>query len=295
MTFRCARSQFRLRPDEQRAALFAFWLATAQRHCPNVQIVAACQMSSHGHLVVVDEDGELSRFMMIFLGGMAKALNALDGTRGQVWERRFTPIEIVDDGALVDRIAYTVANPTQADLVTTYRSWPGVCDHGRRDEDMCIEGAHVHVRALERARRRAEARGDGEAVDVETFTERATLRLARTELAAEVREAIAERERQAAVARGGRQVLGARRAAEAGVFDGAPAPKRSPRPSCHASTRALREMFAAGWSAFCDAYRRASSKYRSGELGISFPAHCFRPWLGITDDSRLGLGAAGWG
>ena len=40
--------------------------------------------------------------MAQLLSPLAKALNAMDDLRGQVWERRYSAIEILDEVALVD-------------------------------------------------------------------------------------------------------------------------------------------------------------------------------------------------
>ena len=59
-------------------------------------------------------------------GTFAKALNEMDRVRGQVYERRYSAIEILDDDALVDRIVYTLTNPAAADLVAEVEARPGL-------------------------------------------------------------------------------------------------------------------------------------------------------------------------
>ncbi|MEM6370827.1 MAG: hypothetical protein AAF851_21260, partial [Myxococcota bacterium] len=126
VTVRCARAEFRLRPDEERTNAVGFFLAKALTACPGVKLAAVTQMSNHIHLVLRDDASELSNFMCRFEGPLAKSLNKLDTTRGQVFERRFSAIEAIDEDAVLDRIAYAAMNPVQAGLVRKMQDWPGL-------------------------------------------------------------------------------------------------------------------------------------------------------------------------
>ena len=120
------RAEYRLRPDIGRVHAVGVFLGRALQAHPGIKLFAAAQMSNHLHLVLEDRDGHLDRFMCHFLSPLARALNAMDLVRGQVWERRYSAIEILDDDALRDRIAYTMTNPLPPDLVERLEDWPGL-------------------------------------------------------------------------------------------------------------------------------------------------------------------------
>ena len=279
MTVRCARAQFRLRPDETRRAAFGFYLGRALEAHPGIELCAAVQMSNHLHLVVVDRSSELSGFMCRFLGPLAKVLNGLDGTRGQVFERRYAATEIVDDAALLDCITYVVTNPEAAGLVRTDAEWPGLLldPRGQREERFERVRSEEYARAVASAA----ARGDGETVAEADFTDVAWVRVGGVLEAEEVADLAAHvlaRRAKLRAAREGRPVLGARRVVQEDVFSAPAHPKRSPMPLCHASTGDLWLAFREGWRRFVWAYRAASAAFREGDFGTVFPDFSFRPW-----------------
>lgn len=278
VTVRCARAQFRLRPDDQRVQALGFFLGRALEAHPGVELHAVVQMSNHLHLVVTDASAELDRFMGRFLGPLARALNAVDRVRGQFFERRYAAIEIVDDEALLDRILYTVTNPAAADLVAAVEDWPGLCLWpGGRESD-------VFSRLRMRATGRAERQADG---DHGTLREGERSELARVDVAlpelcgrdlrAELRCRVQARLSELAEARGNKGVLGVERVLAQKVFDAPDRPKRSPMPLCHASSIDLWLAFREHWRAFLRAYREASVAFRLGYLNVAFPDWAFRP------------------
>ncbi len=229
-------------------------LARALKAHPDVRLFAAVQMSNHLHLVVEDGGGVLDRFMCLFLGALARAVNTADETSGPVHQRRYSAIEILDDEALLDRIVYTLTNPVAANLVARVEEWPG----------LVLGPGMVESRKVPDARRARE------------WVELATSRSVDPE---EVRARVRQREEALAAARGGRGVLGRRRVVSMSPFAAPEQPKRSPAPVCHASCGELRRAFLGSWRAFVDAYRRASAAFRGGALDVQFPDWSFRPSL----------------
>lgn len=138
VTVRCARAEFRLRPDQERTNALGFFLAKALKACPGIRLVAATQMSNHIHLVLRDDASELSTFMCRFEGPLAKSLNKLDETRGQVFERRFTGIKAIDRDAVLDCVAYAAMNPVEAGLVRTNQDWPGLLVWPGQEQDLAF-------------------------------------------------------------------------------------------------------------------------------------------------------------
>ncbi|MEQ8978454.1 MAG: hypothetical protein RL846_11035 [Deltaproteobacteria bacterium] len=278
VTVRCARSQFRLTPDIDRTELFKFFLAKALKRCDGVRLHAAVQMSNHFHLVLTDERSQLADLMEYLDGQLARALNAVDQVRGQVLERRYSAIEIVDDEALANRIVYTVTNPPAAGLVRSHRDWPGLvawCG----GQAVTLPCARFHWKRYRRAFDRAMRLGD-EVPSREDFTERVELHLDTDDTLdlEDVRAAIHQREDRLARDRSG-DVLGVETVLATDPLHEPERTKRGPAPLCHASTRDAWMAFRDGWRWFVMTYREASAAFRKGRLGTYFPEHTFRPRL----------------
>jgi len=278
ITVRCAGATFRLKPDEERSGLVGYWLARAQQRHPGIAIVSACQMSSHLHVEIIDRRSELSSFMGYFLKNLSTAINYIDHRRGPSFERRFSALEIVDDTALVERVAYTVTNPIEAGIVRTHSEWPGVCLFAGREVQR-----HNYRRFRNVAHESAivSAERTGAEVYRDDFWDEATLEL---EPVPELDVAAVERtieEREANIRSARRQAglgwLGAQRAQDADPFAQTSSPKRRRMPLCHASTRELWLAFRDEWRAFTGRYRLSSAALRAGVMTAQFPAYSFRP------------------
>ena len=125
ITRRCSQRLSFLKPDSIVTAVFLYVLAyCAKRY--GIMIHAVCVMSTHYHLVITDLFGVLPRFMENLNKFVAKALNLHWGK----WENFWAPGSYdakrcvsVEDA--LERMAYTIANPTAAGLVETPEEWPG--------------------------------------------------------------------------------------------------------------------------------------------------------------------------
>lgn len=254
--------------------MLGFWLAKGQRRFPGVELLAVCQMSNHLHLVVHDRVGQISDFMQYVLGHAAKGINRLDRLRGSVFERRFAEIVILDDEAVIRRIAYAINNPVKADLVRSHREWPGLCVFAG-SAAIAETFSVFHERAYERAL--ALAARTGAVVDREAYVETARLELAPLDavFADGVAAAVSAREGELRRAQAG--VVGAERVLSASPLDRPQMSARSAMPLCFASTRAVRAEFVCWWRAFVAAFREASSAFRRGFLAVAFPRYSFRP------------------
>ena len=122
----CERHEFRLKPMPETNAAFAFTLMeSAMRH--GVDVVAVCQMSSHYHAVVFDRLGTLSEFLRDFHGVMGKYGSARD----EVEKTKFwcaeggREIELGDMDTVIEKVAYSLANPTKDFVVSEPREWIG--------------------------------------------------------------------------------------------------------------------------------------------------------------------------
>lgn len=127
VTRRCADRHFFLRPSALTNAIVLFVLAVAVRRF-GIQLHAYCVMSNHLHLVLTDPEARLPAFMGYLDGLVSRAINAMLGREGKhFWEpARYSAVRLLDLDDVVDKIAYTLANPVEAGLVTSGRLWPGL-------------------------------------------------------------------------------------------------------------------------------------------------------------------------
>jgi putative transposase len=126
ITRRCCQRTFRLRPSPDTTHALAYCLALALEKT-GVVLHAACFMSNHHHLVVTDPRGELPNFLRELHRFTAKALNAIQGQRENLWSAEpCSAVRLADDFDVVDKIAYVAANPVAAGLVAQPEEWPGL-------------------------------------------------------------------------------------------------------------------------------------------------------------------------
>jgi len=84
-------------------------------------------MSTHEHLIVTDTEGRLPQFLQEFHRLVALGVKALRNWQGAVWDQRKTSVvRLCTDNAVLEKIAYVIANPVMAGLVRRARDWPGV-------------------------------------------------------------------------------------------------------------------------------------------------------------------------
>lgn len=136
ITRRCLSRQFFLRPDRNANQIFLYCLALAAKE-HGIEVHAVTVMSNHFHLVITDFFKKRSDFTMDLDRNVAKAIQALRGTRGGIWDKNqpnFTVLKTPE--AIVEKCAYTLVNPVAEALVSSHTKWPGVTvnidDIGRR-------------------------------------------------------------------------------------------------------------------------------------------------------------------
>ncbi len=123
---RATQREFLLKPSALTNLIFKFVLAVAAARY-GVQIHAACVMSNHFHLVVTDLRARLPEFNHLLDGVLAKAFNALYGRWEAFWAPcSYSAVALASPEDVVEKVAYTLANPATADLVEHGRQWPGV-------------------------------------------------------------------------------------------------------------------------------------------------------------------------
>jgi REP element-mobilizing transposase RayT len=126
VTRRCAQRQFFLKPSRIGREVFLYVLAVAaQRY--GIKVHAYCVLSNHYHLVVTDPLAQLPGFQLYLDGIVARAVNALLGRDEALWgPNSFSAVTLVAPRDVVDKAAYTLANPVAAGLVRAARRWPGL-------------------------------------------------------------------------------------------------------------------------------------------------------------------------
>jgi putative transposase len=125
LTRRALRRHLLFRPDAAITGLIVYALAvSAHRH--GLQVHAICAMSTHIHLVVTDPRGTLPRFLQCFHRLVALGTKVLRAWEGPVWDHEPTSVvRLITRESVVEKIAYTLANPVVAGLVRRANEWPG--------------------------------------------------------------------------------------------------------------------------------------------------------------------------
>jgi hypothetical protein len=87
-------------------------------------------MSNHWHGVVSDPQARLPKFLEELHRLIAKAQNAWLNRRENFWSsERTSVVRLATDADVLEKMAYTIANPTSAMLVQSPEEWPGVLSH----------------------------------------------------------------------------------------------------------------------------------------------------------------------
>lgn len=127
VTRRCTQRQFLLTPTNRRfVEAFHYCLAYAASRS-GVIVHAVIVMGNHYHLVVTDPDAVLPCFVECLNKLVAKSFNAMRGRWENLWaSEQASYVRLLDDAAVIDKIAYTLCNPVQEGLVYRGADWPGL-------------------------------------------------------------------------------------------------------------------------------------------------------------------------
>lgn len=126
VTVRTVARFYLLRPEPELVESIQYCLAHyANKH--GIVLNAVCVMSTHIHLVAFDERGLRSVFLRDVHRGIANVVKALRGWSGPVFRPKPNIVRLLTQEAIVDKIAYTVANPVAAGAVRRFKDWPGLC------------------------------------------------------------------------------------------------------------------------------------------------------------------------
>ena len=125
---RATRRHYLFNPDQARRIEQAYWYClaiAANKH--SILVHAACLMSTHAHEVVTDTRSELSLFLQLFHVNFARCVKALHGWPAEVFDKDSTSgVHLRTPEAMIESLAYLIANPVEALAVRYARDWPGV-------------------------------------------------------------------------------------------------------------------------------------------------------------------------
>ncbi len=126
VTRRTLRRHHLFRPDAMIQRIFLYFLAVCAERF-GILVHAAVLMSTHEHLIITDVQGNLPRFLERFHRPVALATKVLRGWEGPIWDTGKTSIvRLESEQAIIEKIAYVLANPVAAGLVHRSEEWPGV-------------------------------------------------------------------------------------------------------------------------------------------------------------------------
>jgi REP element-mobilizing transposase RayT len=116
----CCAAPFPEPPD--RTAALGMLFKAARRF--EIEVEAACIMTTHYHAVVRAKCDSLSAAMQWFHSRYARAFNRRQGRFGHVFAERFQCRVIESEEYVYDACEYTVLNPVKAGLCDRIEDWP---------------------------------------------------------------------------------------------------------------------------------------------------------------------------
>jgi REP element-mobilizing transposase RayT len=272
ITRRTLRRHHLFRPDPVIRQLYLYTLAVCAKQF-GILVHAVTLMSTHEHLIVTDTQGRLPLFLRKHHRLVSLGTKVLRKWEGPTWDTEQTSVvRLLTEQAVVEKLAYVMANPVQAGLVRRARDWPGITvlpqELGRRTWTLSRPDAYF----------RADNRQWPDAVEL-SLTLPPILRA--RDGAQDVRDAVGEElERQERLAhqeirKRGWRFLGAERVRRLSPYRRATSFEllRDRNPTL-AVGRGQRKVFfqaVAELRAFRKAYRQALEQWRAGLRSVVFP------------------------
>lgn len=248
ITGRCLQARFFLRPSPTTNAILGGVLARAVDRF-DVDLYAFVFTSNHFHLLLASRHCNIPAFMQYLRGNLAKKLGQAIDWPGKLWDRRYDAEPVLDDEAAIGRLRYILAHGVKEGLVARVDEWPGMS---------CVPELRDGVQ-------RTFAWPGSEASARETPIPLRTKPMpcwsghsaaARHQFVSDLIESI---EAQAQDERTG-PPLGLRAIEAQHPHHRPNKPKRSRRPTCHASTAEARSAYLAKYEAFVAAFREAVAR-----------------------------------
>jgi putative transposase len=126
ITRRALRRHYLLRPDYVVNNLFIFFFAVLGAKY-GILLNAFCILSTHEHLIVTDTLGNLPDFLRDLHRLTALVLKVRRKWDGPIWDHEQTSVvHLQTPQAIVEKLAYVMANPTAVGAVRYAKDWPGL-------------------------------------------------------------------------------------------------------------------------------------------------------------------------
>jgi len=126
ITRRTLRRHHLFRPDSAIRQLYLYTLAVCARQF-GILVHAVTLMSTHEHLIVTDTEGRFPLFLRELHRLVSLGTKVLRKWEGPTWDHEQTSVvRLLTEQAIVEKLAYVMANPVQAGLVRHARDWPGI-------------------------------------------------------------------------------------------------------------------------------------------------------------------------
>ncbi len=114
------------RPDSDIRQLYLYTLAICARQF-GILVHAVTLMSTHEHLIVTDSQGRYPEFLRRLHRLVSLGTKVLRKWEGPTWEpEQSSVVRLLTERAVVEKLAYVMANPVKAGLVRYARDWPGI-------------------------------------------------------------------------------------------------------------------------------------------------------------------------
>lgn len=273
LTRRCSEGRFLLRPSAAVNAIIRYCLAVAAERF-GVVLHAFAFLSNHFHLVATDLRGQLPLFMHDLDMLLARALNAHHGHFENFWTLgTYSAVALTTVDAIIEKMAYTLANPVAAGLVARSDLWPGVISRP------CDIGAPaVLVSRPPAFFRKVGARALPAQVPLSLQAPPGFDDLSTEQLRALVAERLSAHEERARRQRGGRPLVGRERILRQSISERPRGndPHFGLNPRVAGRDRAARLGALEQLRSFFQTYRRAREQLTAGARDVVFPAGTWR-------------------
>jgi hypothetical protein len=228
------------------------------------------------HLIVSTPDNRiLSRFMNFVNCNVSKEAGRLYDWPGQLWARRYAEIVILDDDKLLERIHYSLSHGCKEGMVKRPGDWPGVNCVEALTTGKPLEGIWVDRTAQgnDPKEKKYETRYEIKLSPLPGF-EDLSERKQREKWKQIVKDIEEEYEKNPVLA----PLVLAKH-----PHDRPDKMRKSPKPFCHATTRALKKMYQEAYDLFVQACREARDLFFAGDPKAieEFPPGAFIPPMAV--------------
>ncbi len=126
VTRRTLRRYHLFRPDPSIRQLYLYTLAVCAKEF-GVLVHGVTLMSTHEHLVLTDPGRRLPDFLRRLHRLVSLGTKVLRKWEGPTWDHeKSSVVRLLTEQAMIEKLAYVMANPVKAGLVREARDWPGI-------------------------------------------------------------------------------------------------------------------------------------------------------------------------